>query len=200
MSSGPIRNQIQGPLAKYEESITVRVAWNSWNYGGWPLSFVLPDCILNLMRRTPFLPASYEPDRPIWSAKPSDLCTISSCLKIISYGTLPIFSWSWIWKLHVPPKIALFAWLVADQKLHTNEALSKFLPSHCNHCHVCGLAPETFNHLFRLCSQLNIFRSFLDSSPELYPSSNIQFSAWLFGRVTGKPALLLLLVYLEEKK
>ncbi len=57
-----------------------------------------------------------------------------------------------LWRIRIPPKVKLFLWLAARNRIMTADTLSKCGWIGPSMCCLCGLASENLEHLFFLCS------------------------------------------------
>jgi hypothetical protein len=93
---------------------------------------------------------SNDYDALIWQYTEKGVYATTTFYNIINFGGLtPIFIPS-VWQLHVPPRVHIFLWLLAHNKLMTRDNLEKRnldKPEDCVFC--CEL--ESINHLFFYC-------------------------------------------------
>ncbi|XP_074271360.1 uncharacterized protein LOC141595292 [Silene latifolia] len=87
----------------------------------------------------------------IWQVQPSGY-TPAGCYEWLR-GTRPKVEWSTAvcdnWSL---PKHRFLGWLIAHNSLHTNSRLMSFGMDVDGQCVLCGLAKETYQHLFFACA------------------------------------------------
>jgi mannosylglycoprotein endo-beta-mannosidase len=93
---------------------------------------------------------SNDCDSLIWEYSTSGNYSSSSCYNIISYrGVTPIFIPS-IWTLVVPPRVHIFLWLFANNKLMTRDNMLKRNLGKPTDCIFCS-EEESVDHLFFSC-------------------------------------------------
>lgn len=63
----------------------------------------------------------------------------------------PLYSYKWIWKLHIPPKISFFLWLIYHDRLPTTVYLTRAGILNSSLCPQYHTAPETLKYLFLEC-------------------------------------------------
>lgn len=155
---GPVRGLIYGPLLSHEYVYRVERFINpnqQWDFSS--LSMVLPDNITQNIVAQP-LPISQAPhlnDIRAWQSS-SGLCSVKSAYYFLMQNreesrVLQRESWGWIWKLKLPPKIQLFIWKCAHQRLPTNSFHFNRMHQHNQHCSRC-MEVETPLHVLRDCS------------------------------------------------
>ena len=102
--------QISGPLMPWEDNTKVSyvLAPNSqWKLS--PLSFELPISIIKQIQATPLSNFNVTQDKLIWSSY-AGICSVKLAYIFLSKQAqnktqVPNLSWSWIWKIPIPPKI-----------------------------------------------------------------------------------------------
>lgn len=101
-------------------------------------------------------------DKIIWALTTEEEFSVKSSYKSLSPITL-LPSFTWIWKLQLPPKLLHFFWICSHDRLPTNNYLANLSIINSHLCPICHLAPETSQHIFFQChksghlwSQLNI--------------------------------------------
>ena len=70
-------------------------------------------------------------------------------LSLTNGGIIPVHTPA-VWKLHIPPRIHVFLWLLANDKLLTRDNLSKRKKIDDLTCIFCS-EPESIHHLFCDC-------------------------------------------------
>ncbi|CAL8132777.1 unnamed protein product [Prunus armeniaca] len=89
-------------------------------------------------------------------------------------------NWDTIWKLHVPPKIKTFVWLLFHGKLLTNvQRVRRNLASNPN-CPCCNVTTESLDHLFRRCSHAARMWNYIGIPNQIAHSFSMDFKDWLF--------------------
>ncbi|KAH7691569.1 Reverse transcriptase zinc-binding domain-containing protein [Dioscorea alata] len=61
--------------------------------------------------------------------------------------------WHLLWKIHVVPRVKHFLWVLFHGRLSTSNYLYLINLGPNSPCAMCGLAPETIDHLFYQCSK-----------------------------------------------
>lgn len=100
-----------------------------------------------------------EPDSVIWKWDQNGKFTVKSAYWNIKNGPLFKTKIQRIWKLKVPPRIIVFAWLMCLNRLLTIDNLKKRGWELVNRCEMCKRESETVRHLFNSCqTTLAIYR------------------------------------------
>ena len=103
-----------------------------------------------LVEITSSLTLTNETDALVWQLENRGVYSTSSLYHVINFrGVQPVFVPS-VWKLKVPPKIHVFMWLLANNKLMTRDNLRKRHIIKPLECVFCSEA-ETCSHLFFDC-------------------------------------------------
>jgi hypothetical protein len=64
-------------------------------------------------------------DEMVWQFQSSEVYSSHSLYRVVNFrGVMPVYMPA-IWKLHVPPRIHFFLWLVSKNKLLTRDNLGK---------------------------------------------------------------------------
>ena len=156
LPNGTIRSLIHGPLTLGEDQAKVSdvLAPNSqWNLN--PISFDLPISIIKQIQAIPLSDFNVSQDKLIWSSH-AGFCSVKSAYIFLSKQTQnktqeTNLSWSWIWKIPIPPKIKLFLWKCAHNRVPSCAFIFKHANLAAQACPRCGLQ-ETTIHLLRDCS------------------------------------------------
>jgi hypothetical protein len=86
-------------------------------------------------------------DEPVWEFHSIGQYSVSSFYAVVNnHGVILVHTYA-VWKLHIPPRIHVFLWLLANNRVLTRDNLVKriYVPDlSCLFC--CGL--ETVHHLF----------------------------------------------------
>ncbi|KAE8729391.1 Serine/threonine-protein phosphatase BSL2-like protein [Hibiscus syriacus] len=133
-----------------------------------------------------------------WKGNGDGVFSVYSCIRLISSLSESDASWSeLVWRGLVPSKVEVFLWQIIHQKLPVKTVLlSRGVKGIENSkCTICGLEPESVNHLFFSCKQVweiwvkflqlrNVFsvlpnnpKGFLLSWLELRPNSILEIFA-----------------------
>ncbi|CAL9017991.1 unnamed protein product [Prunus brigantina] len=91
-------------------------------------------------------------------------------------------TWNWdtIWKLHVPPKIKTFVWLLFQGKLVTNVQRVRRNLAYNSNCPCCNVSMESLDHLFRGCSHTARMWNSIGIPNQIDHSFSMDFKDWLF--------------------
>jgi hypothetical protein len=111
---------------------------------------------------------SVEEDSPVWLFHSSGTYSVSSFYGIINNGgVIPIHTPA-VWKLHVPPRIDIFLWLLSNDRLLTRDNLSKRRTLDDESCLFCN-EHESAKHLFFECV---VAKSIWDVVSDIFKLSN----------------------------
>ena len=107
------------PWEDHTKLLDVLAPNSQWNLN--PLSFELPISILKQIQATPLSDFNVTQDKLIWSSH-ARICSVKSAYIFLSKQAqtktqVTNFSWSWIWKIPIPPKIKLFLWKCAHNRV-----------------------------------------------------------------------------------
>ena len=107
------------PWEDHTKLLDVLAPNSQWNLN--PLSFELPISILKQIQATPLSDFNVTQDKLIWSSH-AGICSVKSAYIFLSKQAqsktqVTNFSWSWIWKIPIPPKIKLFLWKCAHNRV-----------------------------------------------------------------------------------
>ncbi|CAI9284009.1 unnamed protein product [Lactuca saligna] len=86
-----------------------------------------------------------------WELDPSGTYPVSSLRNYIDSTILPCSDEKWQWNPLIIGKLNILAWRISYGRLPTIVNLSKIGITQSNLCKICGVAPETENHLFIEC-------------------------------------------------
>ena len=93
---------------------------------------------------------SEEEDLMIWTYNSSGKYSVQSLYAVVNFrGITPVFVSS-IWKLHIPPRVQFFLWLLSKNKLLTRDNLAKRKSISDATCLLCA-ENESITHLFFDC-------------------------------------------------
>jgi hypothetical protein len=93
---------------------------------------------------------SDEEDSPIWLFHSSGTYSVSSFYGIVNNGGVILIHTPEVWKLHVPPRIHIFLWLLSNDRLLTRDNLSKRRTLDDDSCLFCN-EHESAKQLFFEC-------------------------------------------------
>ncbi|KAK8500333.1 hypothetical protein V6N12_068820 [Hibiscus sabdariffa] len=92
-------------------------------------------------------------DRPQWRWEPNRQFSSQSAYMflntVMTVGQRDI--WKRIWKLHVPQRVRVFAWLSFHERLLTNVERVKRHCAAMDLCEICMNGSENIDHVLRLC-------------------------------------------------
>jgi len=90
---------------------------------------------------------SEEEDLMIWTYNSSGKYSVQSLYAVVNFrGITPVFVSS-IWKLHIPPRVQFFLWLLSKNNLLTRDNLAKRKSISDATCLLCA-ENESITHLF----------------------------------------------------
>ena len=131
---------------------------HQWDFT--PLSMVLPPTITQHIYAQPLpIPCSQSSpsldDCCVWNHH-AGMCSVKyayhSLLSLSNGGPRRITeTWSWIWKLKIPPKIKLFVWKCAHYRIPTKLVIFPYAGLNARLCPCCTDI-ETLIHVLRDCS------------------------------------------------
>lgn len=104
-------------------------------------------CIGQILHGTTY---SGDPDALIWQYDSKGECTTSSLFSVINFGGAQRVFLPSIWSIVVPPRIHIFLWLLANNRLVTRDNLDKRNMGKPLDCVFC-FEHESIDHLFVLC-------------------------------------------------
>ncbi|BBN67603.1 Polynucleotidyl transferase, ribonuclease H-like superfamily protein [Prunus dulcis] len=122
-----------------------------------------------------------EVDSCIWQLTSNGEFSVKTAyLSLFTEETNHTWNWDTIWKLHVPPKIKTFVWLLFQGKLLTNvQRVRRNLASNPN-CPCCNVSMESLDHLFRRCSHATRMWNSIGIPNQIAHSFSMDFKDWLF--------------------
>ena len=86
---------------------------------------------------------------PVWKFESTGVYTVSSFYAVVNFrGAIPVFVPA-IWKIHIPPRVHVFLWLLSKNKLLSRDNLNKRQQLSDLSCLFCSKA-ETWMHLVLL--------------------------------------------------
>ena len=146
----------------------------TWNID--KLQSILPDDVVKSIKAIN-IPLTPTEDTFVWGPTPNGKFSIKSAthLQLNNVGTQRSLILSKVWKLKLPPKIKLFAWLLLQRKLSTRNRLAKY-QSVEDICPFCNFDSETPHHLFRACLYSSKIWNALNSFIPIVPPCNIDWS------------------------
>ena len=97
-----------------------------------------------------------EEDRVIWTTSNDGAFTVKSFYSMLESGGSSMFPRERIWKVRVPPKVALFAWEASWGKVLTLEQLQTRGFSLANRCFLCLSEAKSVDHLLLHCDKTRV--------------------------------------------
>ena len=144
---------IHGPLMPWEDNTKVSyvLAPNSqWNLN--PLSFELPISIIKQIQATPLSNFNVTQDKLIWLSYAGiflvKLAYIFLSKQAQNKTQVPNLSWSYIWKIPIPPKIKIFLWKCAQNRVPSRAFIFKYANPAAQACPRYGLQETTIHLLW----------------------------------------------------
>ncbi|BBH09066.1 hypothetical protein Prudu_021464 [Prunus dulcis] len=96
--------------------------------------------------------ASNLQDCQIWKGTANGVFSVKTAYNMFFKGpSWPDYSFSLLWKLKIPPKLKIFAWLIAQGKILSNEQRVRRQLTLDASCGVCEWPIETTLHILRDC-------------------------------------------------
>ncbi|CAL9016314.1 unnamed protein product, partial [Prunus brigantina] len=154
----------------------------------------IPPCVAAKIRTTPIGTPS-TCDRLVWHAVKNGDYSVKSGYYLALYDSPPPVSsdrasashavnkaiWSVIWRACTTPKIRNFMWRAVSNSLPTSDNLFRRKLSRSPICQICGLFPETVEHMLLLCPWTKAvwFGCPFGYSPDL--ASITTLDSWLSG-------------------
>ncbi|KAK3204897.1 hypothetical protein Dsin_018943 [Dipteronia sinensis] len=94
-------------------------------------------------------------DRAIWGwSKNGEFSVKTAYDGCLNTDRNAVWNWKFIWKLHLPPRVQYFLWLVMHEKIFTNSQRAARGMDSDGFCPRCEVAIEDTDHLLRGCSFL----------------------------------------------
>ena len=150
LPSGPLRQQIEGPLNKGEDKLPAKSLINSTEC----ISVVLPDRILQEIKGIPIAANPSHEDKLIWAFSKDGSFSLNSAYLIAKGFNLLNSDTSlhqWVWKAHTSPRIKIFIWLCTHHSAPTKEVLSSRGLNLDPTCELCSEGAESIIQTFRDC-------------------------------------------------
>ncbi|BFG20702.1 hypothetical protein CerSpe_069760 [Prunus speciosa] len=120
------------------------------------------------------------PDRCIWKLTANGKFSVKTAYGITSTDDDPLmWSWNFIWKLHIPIRIKTFLWVLCHKKLLTNVQRQKRGLGQDTSCPRCSSHVESLDHLFIDCSTTQLIGKDFWEDAEVPNLSLIDFDSWL---------------------
>jgi hypothetical protein len=114
-----IVNEQQSTLAQVWDGTNLKMTFRR------TVNQVLFDRWLELLALMQTVSMTDSDDSPIWLFLSSGVYSVSSFYGIINNGgVIPVHTPA-VWKLHIPPRIHVFLWLIANNKLLARDNLQK---------------------------------------------------------------------------
>ena len=151
LPSSPLRKQIEGPLAKGENNMSVKMFLS--NPSG--LSFNFPETIINDIQGIPLASCPDLKDRLIWVYSKDGSFSLKSTY-LLAKGLNPLNLAShpcgWVWDAYTTLRIKFFfLWLVSQNSIPTRVGLGSKGFNLCLTCEVRGISDESIIHALREC-------------------------------------------------
>lgn len=93
--------------------------------------------------------------------------------------------YQFVWKNHAPPKVKFFAWLLLQERIQCKTNLKRKNVLDSDTCDLCGLAPETPDHIISQCEFTRRFWLHLGWDPASIPPVS---KLWEVQGQAGAPA------------
>jgi hypothetical protein len=139
-----IVNEQQTTLAQVWDGTNLKLTFRR------TISHALLDRWLELLALMQTISMSDSDDSPIWLFHSSGVYSVSSFYGVINNGGIIPAHTSAVWKLHIPPRMHVFLWLLSNNKLLTRDNLQKQRKVDDLTCLFCN-EQETVDHLFFCC-------------------------------------------------
>lgn len=94
------------------------------------------------------LQLSSEPDAMIWQYEAKGTYSCSTHYAILNFGGIKPVCIPAVWKLHIPPRVHIFLWLLAHNKLMTRDNLKKRNMDKPENCMFCSHNESVHRPLF----------------------------------------------------
>ncbi|CAL2260807.1 unnamed protein product [Prunus armeniaca] len=93
-------------------------------------------------------------DTQIWHASSNCVFSVKTAYKLFFAGpSWPESSWTFLWKLKIPPKLQIFFWLASQSKILSNEYRVRRQLAIDSSCGLCDWPVESVLHIFRDCER-----------------------------------------------
>ncbi|KAK3204387.1 hypothetical protein Dsin_018433 [Dipteronia sinensis] len=93
------------------------------------------------------------PDKAIWGLSKNGDFSVRSAYELhFEKDDVPLWEWSFIWKLNLPPKVSHFLWILLHGKLLTNDHRAIEGLTMDISCDRCKAGCENVEHVFRGCN------------------------------------------------
>ena len=148
LPSGPLRQQIEGPLNEGEDKISAKNLMNSVEC----ISFALPNRTLQEIKGIPIAANPSQEDLLIWAFSNDGSFSLKSAYLIakgFNLVNLDTGTHQWVWKAHTSPRIKYFIWLCTHHCLPTKEVLGSRGLNLDLMCELCCEGAETIIHTLR---------------------------------------------------
>nr|POE48311.1 putative ribonuclease h protein [Quercus suber] len=148
LPSGPLRNQIEGPLTEMENRLLVKSFLANMD----SISFNLPHRIVQEIRGIPVAADPNQENILIWAYSKDGSFSLKSAyliVKGINILNLETSPHNWVWRASTTRRIKFFLWLCTHHSIPTKEVLGSrgfFLDPMCE---LCGESPESILHTLR---------------------------------------------------
>ncbi|CAL1361155.1 unnamed protein product [Linum trigynum] len=114
---------------------------------------LLPQEIQQLITAHAVDPLSLENDRLFWSPTTDGRFSTRSAYQLLQPGSSGDHQRTWkaVWRLQVPERVRCFIWLVAQEKISSNEFRTRRHLAQDGACYRCENQLENLDHIFRRC-------------------------------------------------
>lgn len=144
------------PLALHTDFIDEdALVQDFWCHNGWDcelLNACLPSHIVAKILTIPISCDANVGDKIIWNPTSNGNFSVRSAYDLsIAIDTISTVPWKGIWSFNIPPKLKIFAWIVAQGRLLTNvqRCIRHISSDPC--CNLCPGIEESMLHLLRDC-------------------------------------------------
>lgn len=96
------------------------------------------------------------------------------------------WAWDFIWKLHLPPKIKTFIWLIGHGKILTNVQRERRNLTADPNCHRCKFLPETMEHMFKDCQHAQQVWNSIEIPPTMAHTFSLSLDVWVMINLKSK--------------
>ncbi|BFG33690.1 hypothetical protein CerSpe_199640 [Prunus speciosa] len=161
------------PLIQHEETLsseTVDYSVANFVHDGWwdigKLRDMLNEQLVQQIISSPVGFNSSLHDSQIWKPAADGIFTVKSAYELLFAETSEVDPfWQSVWKLKIPPKLKIFAWLLYQGKVLSNDQRAKRHLTLDPSCLICGWLSESILHILRDCSRTKeIWKVVLPSS------------------------------------
>jgi hypothetical protein len=169
-----------------DEALLVHDFWVKNEWDETLLYACLPSDIVTQILCIPLSCYGYN-DKLIWKHSPTGIFSVKSAYTS-SIVDPPVSNGPWksIWRLNVPPKLKVFAWLFYQGRLLTNVYRAKRNIVADSSCHYCLGTPESMLHLFRDCPKASQIWRALGGPVTMMRTFTLDWNGWLSANIFQK--------------